>query len=146
MDKLRLEVGSADYLRAASCYIRMNVFVLERKLDIRDEFDQNDKEETIYSVLFDGTVPVATARFLPLTKNAARITRVATLKNYRGKQLGSKVIKGLERVAVVSGFKKILIHSELTAAGFYEKLGYVRTGTVYKEDGVSCTTLSKNLS
>ena len=52
MEKVSLEVGTAVYLRAASSYIRMQVFVLEKSLALSDEFDQNDTPDTIYAVLF----------------------------------------------------------------------------------------------
>lgn len=145
MDNLKLEVGNAAYLRAASSFIRMQVFVLERSLALADEFDQNDTSDTIYSVLFDGAVPVATARLLGGEDKVARIGRVATLKEYRGKQLGRQVVKALEDVALEQQAKQLLIHAELTAAGFYEKLGYLKIGEPYEEDGVSCITLEKRI-
>lgn len=145
MEDLRLEVGTAVHLRAASSYIRMRVFVLEKSLALTDEFDQNDTAETIYSVLFDGNLPVATARLLFETDEVARIGRVATLKEYRGKQLGSRVVKALEALARKKQIKQIVIHAELTAAEFYENLGYLRVGQPYEEDGVPCITLDKGL-
>lgn len=145
MDNLRLEVGNAAYLRAASSYIRMQVFVLERSLALTDEFDQNDTPDTVYSVLFDDTLPVATARFIMDEDEVARIGRVATLKEYRGKQLGSQVVMALEEVAKQKQAKQILIHAELTAAGFYENLGYLRVGKPFDEDGVPCITLEKRI-
>ena len=64
MDNLSIEVGNGVHLRAASSYIRLQVFVLERSLALSDEFDQKDQSDTIYSVLFEEALPVVTARFL----------------------------------------------------------------------------------
>lgn len=58
MDNLSIEVGNGVHLRAASSYIRLQVFVLERSLALSDEFDQKDQSDTIYSVLFDEALPV----------------------------------------------------------------------------------------
>lgn len=143
MEKVSLEVGTAVYLRAASSYIRMQVFVLEKSLALSDEFDQNDTPDTIYAVLYAGTLPIATARLLQESNRVARIGRVATLKEYRGKQLGSQVVTALEVLAEEKGVEQILIHAELTAAKFYENLGYTRIGDPYDEDGVPCITLEK---
>lgn len=145
MNNYRLEVGNSSYLRAASCYIRMNVFVLERNLLIADEFDNNDNSDTIYSVIFDGNQPIATARFLPVDGVLVRITRVATLKNYRGQHLGARVVSSLEKLSRTKKFNKILIHSEVSASTFYQKIGYMIEGDVYIEDGVECVTLVKVL-
>ncbi|MGM0300883.1 hypothetical protein IGI66_000466 [Enterococcus sp. AZ048] len=145
MTKVRIEVGNAGYLRAASCFIRMEVFVRERALAMTDEFDQNDTPDTVYSVLFLEDLPVATARFLLDEEGTARIGRVATQKDYRGKQLGRQAVTALEIFAKEKQTKQVLIHAELTAAAFYEQLGYVRMGERYEEDGVPCITLVKKL-
>lgn len=145
MTDLKLEVGNAAYLRAASSYIRMQVFVLERSLALEAEFDQKDTPDTIYSVVFAGSLPVATARLLRESEETARIGRVATLKAYRGKELDSRAVKALETLAEKKRFKQIVIHAELTASKFYEQLGYLKVGKTYEEDGVSCITLNKKL-
>ena len=143
MADLRLEIGSANYLRAASSYVRMQVFILERNLSLADEFDRNDTLATIYSVLFDGSRPVATARLLTEAKDVARIGRVATIAEYRGNHLGSQVVKALEKAAKQKRYNQILIHGDLSAAAFYESLVYLKRGEPYEEDGVSCITLVK---
>ncbi|MEQ7194773.1 GNAT family N-acetyltransferase [Enterococcus avium] len=143
MDNLSIEVGNGVHLRATSSYIRLQVFVLERSLALSDEFDQKDQSDTIYSVLFEEALPVATARFLQEDERVARIGRVATLKDYRGKQLGSRVVNSLEALAKEKQIERLLIHAEITAAGFYEGLGYCSVGKPYDEDGVPCITLEK---
>lgn len=35
MKNLAIKVSNVNYLRAASCYVRMTVFVLERNLELR---------------------------------------------------------------------------------------------------------------
>lgn len=145
MSDVRMEVGCETHLRAASCYIRMKVFVIERSLALKEEFDQNDTPETVYSVLFVGDLPVATARYLSEDHETARIGRVATQSDYRGQQLGSQVVTALETYAKHEKKTQVLIHAEATAALFYEKLGYVQVGEQYEEDGVPCMTLVKKL-
>lgn len=88
---------------------------------------------------------MVTARFLQEDERVARIGRVATLKDYRGKQLGSRVVNSLEALAKEKQIERLLIHAELTAAGFYEGLGYCSAGKPYDEDGVPCITLEKQL-
>lgn len=62
-----------------------------------------------------------------------------------GQKLGTEVIRSLEKIAQKQEFKKILVHSELTAATFYETLGYIRNGNIYQEDGVDCINLIKSI-
>ncbi|MGT2757474.1 GNAT family N-acetyltransferase [Streptococcus ovuberis] len=138
-------VGSAPFQRAASLYIRFQVFVLDKKIAMTDEFDENDEAGTTYAVVYDHNQPLATGRFLPETDTCARLTRIATLASYRGQGYGTLVIKALENHARREGFKELVIHSELMAKSFYEGLGYVAFGPRYLEDGEPCQSLKKQL-
>lgn len=143
---VRLIVGNQAFQKAASPYIRFSVFVLERKIKMEDEFDANDKCKTIYAVLYDGDQPVSTGRFLPETAEEARLTRIATLKDYRGKGYGAKVVQALEQYARAEGYTRLVIHAELTAKSFYESIGYQPFGHEYEEDGELCQSLAKEWS
>lgn len=141
----RLLIGAEDWQRAAACYVRFKVFVLERRIKMEDEFDHLDIPERVYAVVYVGKEPVSTGRFVPETDTTARLTRIATLKEHRGKQYGRQVIQALEDHARQNGFKTLYIHSELTAKTFYEELGYKPCSEVYEEDGELCQSLQKDL-
>ncbi|WP_086350878.1 GNAT family N-acetyltransferase [Candidatus Enterococcus clewellii] len=145
MDSFSFVLNNTPWQRAASCFVRMTVFVLERHIPIQDEFDENDGDGTTYAVAYEGELPVATARFTKVADGFAKITRVATIKDYRGYHLGSKLIQLMEEYAASEGIEKLDIHSELTAVEFYKKNGYVLSSEVYLEDGVECQTLTKTI-
>ncbi|MGT2911219.1 GNAT family N-acetyltransferase [Streptococcus cameli] len=138
-------VGSQPFQRAASIYVRFSVFVLERDIALSDEFDAHDEKGTVYAVVYEGVKPVSVGRFLPETRKKARLTRIATLKKYRGMGYASKVLQALEEHAYQKGYTTIIIHSELVAKPFYEKHGYQAFGEVYEEDGEICQSLRKKL-
>ncbi len=138
-------VGSQEWQRAASLSVRYQVFVVEGKIDRADEFDQYDEKGRIYANLFLDGKPVSTGRFLPENNETARLTRIATLSPYRGNGYGSKIIAALEEYAREAGFRRVIIHAELTAKTFYEELGYQAFSEVYQEDGQDCQSLTKEL-
>lgn len=142
---MKIITGNQDFQRAASCFIRMSVFVLERTIPIEEEFDEHDLPETVYTVVYDGKLPVSTGRYIQENPTTARLTRIATLKEYRGQQLGSQVIQALENYALTQDIQKCIIHAEMSALPFYKKLGYVPISDIYEEDGVPCQTLEKQL-
>lgn len=123
----------------------MQVFVLERSISLKDEFDGDDHDGAIYVVVYDQEKPVATGRFIQVDGQTVRPGRIAVLKDYRSKGLGELVINELETYARKQGCNASIIHGELSAAGFYEKLGYMRDSDIYDEDGVPCVTLTKTL-
>ena len=93
----------------------MRVFVLERGIAIADEFDRNDVPGVTYVVIYDGDEPVATGRFLREDEDSGRLTRIATLADYRGQHLGSQVVTALERFAQNQHVRHLEIHAEATA-------------------------------
>lgn len=142
---LIVHIGSEKWHQAAAYFVRMKVFVLERDIAIQDEFDSEDHDEAVYVVLYDNDKPVATGRFIQMDEGTVRPGRIAVLNDYRGKGLGERVVKELEAYARTRGCKTSEIHGEMSAAPFYEKLGYTREGETYLEDGVPCITLKKVL-
>lgn len=108
---MKLLVNHLPYQRAASLYIRFSVFVIERNIKMEEEFDDNDEQDTIYAVLYDGKQPVSTGRFLPETQTEARLTRIAALKGYRGNGYGTKIIIALENYAKENGYHYLTIHA-----------------------------------
>ncbi|MGC6767882.1 GNAT family N-acetyltransferase [Enterococcus sp. LJL128] len=144
-EEMVLTLGSQPWQRAASCFVRMNVFVLEKGMQPELEFDAFDLPDTVYAVISAGYQPIATGRFIKETDDIARLTRIATLSDYRGQQLGTQIVRGLEEYAKQLDIKKTLIHAEAEAVPFYEKIGYQLISEVYYEDGVPCQTLSRDL-
>lgn len=138
-------IGKEKWNRAAALYVRMEVFVMERGIPLKEEFDSEDHDETIYVVIYDGEKPVATGRYKQIDEDTIRPGRIAVLKEYRKKGLGAVVVKELEALGEISGCKMSVIHGELSAVKFYEKLGYTKGTDVYYEDGVPCATLGKQL-
>lgn len=140
---MTVKVGPDPYLRAASAYIRYQVFVLERGIPAAEEFDAHDLPQTVYAVAFAGDHPLATARLLNASDNQVRITRVATLKTARGKSYGRQVVEALEQEIKAQNYKSIEIHAETDAIPFYEKLGYQINSEIYYEDGQPCQSVIK---
>lgn len=142
---MNIHIGNEKWNQAAAYYVRMQVFVLERNIALRDEFDSDDHDATIYVGVYDDEKPVATGRFIMTDAHTVRPGRIAVLKEYRNRRLGEIIITELEKYVQLKGCRLSVIHGELSAAGFYEKLGYLREPDIYEEDGVPCVTLKKKL-
>lgn len=48
--------------------------------------------------------------------------------DYQGLGIGAKLLRGIEAFAVSNGINQLEVNSSLTAADFYERRGYKRTG------------------
>lgn len=122
--------------------IRVEVFVDEQGFS--EEFDSDDKNAIHFVGYSDGKA-VATSRVLTLGDNKYLIGRIAVIKVFRGKGFGSLIVKAAEEHIKSIGGKAILIHSQLQAADFYEKLGYVKTGETDIEEGCPHCMMLKQL-
>lgn len=106
--------------------IRQSVFVKEQ--GFQNEFDEIDKHAK-HIVLYDNDIPVATCRFFE-SESAGNylIGRIAVIKQYRGKNLGSFILKCAEAEIEKCGGKCIFLHAQIGAVKFYEKNGYKQYG------------------
>lgn len=103
-------------------FVRQTVFVDEQ--GFKDEFDEIDKT-AVHLVAYDGNKPIAVCRFFWSDERASYlIGRLAVMKEYRGLQLGAKMIAKAEELIKEKGGKEVQLHSQKRATGFYEKQGY----------------------
>ena len=111
--------------------IRIQVFVEEQ--GFVQEIDGLD-DEAWHLVIYDGAAPVATARAFLDDAGVCKIGRVAVLPAYRGQHLGERLMLRLEAEMQKLGAKQFKVSAQVRAAGFYEKLGYVRRGEEYLDE------------
>lgn len=114
--------------------IRQKVFVEEQ--GFRDEFDEIDSAAA-HIVLFDeNDLPVATCRVFPdETADSYILGRLAVIKEYRGKNIGSAVVKEAEQYVRNRNGKCISLHAQCRAADFYRKSGFAQYGDIEDEQG-----------
>ncbi|MBR6101047.1 MAG: GNAT family N-acetyltransferase [Ruminococcus sp.] len=143
-----IEVIRAEetWQQAGAYYVRIQGMARQHGITLRREFDSHDTPETKYIVLTDGIFPVATCRYYPLGEGAAMIGRVVVLPEYRGKGLGSRVIREAEVWLTEQGYSKAVVESRDSAVGFYEKLGYAVTDeSIIHGDTFDCIRMEKEL-
>lgn len=110
--------------------IRENVFIYEQEFE--NEFDDIDTQ-AVHCVVYDGGFPVATGRMFN-ENGQAHIGRIAVVKAYRGKKIGSAVVSTLEDYAKTHGYKETVLSAQVRAKQFYYKLGYNEFGEEYLDE------------
>lgn len=142
---MKIHIGNEIWNKAAAFYVRMSVFVLERNMKLEEEFDEQDRSSLVYVVIYENKQPVSTGRYELLDDATIRIERIATLKEYRGQNLGRTVIQTLEKIGLKKGCTQAVIHSEQSAASFYREIGYTTASEEFYENEVPCVLLKKDL-
>ena len=113
--------------------IRQKVFVDEQGFTV--EFDEKD-EIAVHLVIFDDVTPIATCRiFKDYEQDFYVLGRLAVLKEYRGKKLGSVLLSEAKKYIKEKGGKCIVLHAQQRVVDFYKKSGFAEFGDVeYDED------------
>lgn len=125
--------------------IRMQVFVKEQGFSKDLELDEFEKVAKHLVGFVNGRMAATSRYFYSERHKAFLISRIAVLKEYRGKGLGGDIVKAAEEKIKEDGGKTAVIHAQLRVKGFYESLGYEAYGEVDLEESVEHIMMKKAL-
>ncbi len=108
--------------------IRQVVFTEEQGVSPDIEFDGKDST-ALHVLAFNDGKAVATGRML----SDGHIGRIAVLKAFRNKGIGSKVIKALVNQASQLGYTRVCLNAQSQAVSFYQLLGFQVVGEAFIE-------------
>lgn len=134
---------STIYLDAVK--IRHQVFMLEQGVPSEIEIDKYEAA-CIHFVLYgDNNEAIATCRLLPLGKGVMKLQRMAVQKNYRGHDYGRLLVEAAEDFSKDLGCNSITLGAQITAIGFYERMGYVKEGEMFLDAKIEHFQMNKSL-
>ncbi len=132
-----LHDASTDEIDARTLYrilaLRSRVFVVEQECAYLD-IDGRDLEPGARQLWVerDGEV-LATLRLLREPDGSGRIGRVVTAPHARGTGLAAEL---MNRALELAGPVDVVLDAQSHLAGWYERLGFVRDGAEFVEDGI----------
>ena len=124
--------------------IRIAVFVNEQGVPLQDELDSHEDEAEHVLAYDDNDTPVGAGRWR-VVDGAAKLERICLLPAYRKSGLGRLLVGAMEASARAQSLPKALLHGQVQAAPFYEKLGYQRVSEPFNEDGILHVIMTKEL-
>lgn len=147
MERYQIIRAEEEWQRAGAYSVRVQGMNRQYHISLREEFDEHDKDGTKYIVLLDDEYPVGTCRFYECSADSVILGRMVVLPEYRGRNLGRKVVDAAEQWIAELGYKEIIIDSRIEAVQFYEKLGYERDDDKVKKSGnFDCIRMCKHLN
>lgn len=124
--------------------IRRRVFIEEQHVPEEIELDEDDRLAFHALAFLDG-VPVGTGRMVFHGDDEVKIGRMAVRSDLRGSGIGREILLFLMNEARARGFKKAVLHAQMTAEGFYLKCGYRPIGGVFDEAGIAHRKMEREL-
>jgi len=128
---LRIELLPWESARAHAMPIRYAVFVEEQGVPVEMELDEHDAA-SLHALAYDGAAVVGTGRLLP----DAHIGRMAVRKEFRGRGVGSALLKKLCEAARQRGDREVVLSAQVHALEFYRAHGFEAYGAVYQDAGI----------
>lgn len=127
-----LTSGTWDELGALARPVREAVFVAEQGVPLALEWDEFDAVSRHVIARDSNGEVIGTGRLLP----DGHIGRMAVLAAWRGKHVGRALMERLIAEAAQQKLQPLLLHAQVQAVGFYEKLGFVAENAAFMEAGI----------
>jgi predicted GNAT family N-acyltransferase len=136
----KIEVLPWEEARVHAAPIRFSVFVEEQCVPLEIELDAIDAQ-CVHAVVFEDQTAVATGRLLP----DGHIGRMAVLKAWRGRGIGSLLLGKLVELARARGEREVMLSAQAHAVAFYRAHGFVEEGAEYLEAGIRHQAMRRKL-
>jgi predicted GNAT family N-acyltransferase len=121
--------------------IRTMVFVIEQKIPVELEFDEEDMNCRHFIARTADGAPIGTGRLSP----EGKIGRLAVLAEWRGQGVGTSILRILIENAHSLGLRKVTAEAQLRALGIYQKFGFKPLGEAFIAVGIPHQTVELNL-
>ena len=122
--------------------VREKVFVEEQGVPRELEWDEWD-ERSEHAVAHDSKGrAIGTARLLP----DGRIGRMAVLVEWRRRGVGTALLGALIALARERSMRRVTLHAQTHAAGFYRRFGFSERGGEFSEAGIPHVEMALELS
>jgi predicted GNAT family N-acyltransferase len=120
----------------AAFALRFAVFVEEQGVAPELELDALETNPTHLVAREDGAV-VGTLRWREVTPGVGKVERVAVRRDRRGQGVGVLLMEAVLAELAAAGLREAVLHAQVTARAFYERLGFRAEGEPFEEDGIA---------
>ncbi len=122
---------------------RLEIFMLEQRIICQD-LDNVDYVSSHYFFMESNRVIAYLRAYEGDSEDVLMMGRVLTLDHKKG--IGRELMtKTIEHIKATTSYKKISLHAQKSAIGFYEKMGFLITSPEFLEEGVVHVTMERVL-
>jgi predicted GNAT family N-acyltransferase len=117
--------------------IRRRVFIEEQKVSEDLEWEDDSSEAKLCHLLVQcKEQAIACARIALTGSNAGKISRMAVLASHRGQNIGKQLLQACVQRGLQHQLDSISLNAQLSAEGFYNKLGFISEGDIFLDAGI----------
>ena len=105
-----------------------------------------DDEEGIHFGLFDENKLISVVSWFRRNEEAAQFRKMATLEEYRNSGYGTLLLRYIIDFSEFENIGTLWCNARVSAASFYERLGFKETGEHFTRNEISYVTMTLCLS
>ena len=121
---------------------RTEIFLLEQRIICQD-LDNKDYD-CLHCFFVENERVIAYLRACGSGEGVVTIGRVLTLEHKKG--LGSELMrKSIDAIKEQFDCKRIIVHAQKQAVGFYEKMGFLKVSHEFLEEGIPHLTMEMKI-
>src|SRR6478752_7605792 len=137
-----IDHGTAEYYHM----IKLRDDILRKPLGLSFASDELDKEKNnLHIAAYEDDQMLGCCMLVEEEPQTVRLRQMAVMNDLQGKGIGRALMQFAENLARDRGYKKITMHARKNALGFYEKMGYKKTGTEFEEITIPHIVMEKEL-
>jgi len=137
-----IDHGSTQYRQMIK--LRDDILRKPLGLSFTDEELEVEKDYLLIGAFEDDKM-LACCMLVEENPKTVRLRQMAVLNDLQGKGIGKALMIFAENLARDHGYHKITMHARKNAIGFYEKMGYTKTGEQFEEITIPHYLMEKKL-
>ena len=137
-----IDHGSAQY----QLMLKLRDDILRKPLGLSFTNEELEIEKDYLLIgAFEDDKMLACCMLVEENPKTIRLRQMAVLNDLQGKGIGKALMIFAENLARDRGYQKITMHARKNALGFYEKMGYIKTGEEFVEITIPHYLMEKKL-
>ena len=137
-----IDHGSAQYQQM----LKLRDDILRKPLGLSFTKEELEIEKDYLLIgAFEDDKMLACCMLVEEKSKTIRLRQMAVLNDLQGKGIGKALMIFAENLARDRGYNKITMHARKNALGFYEKMGYKKTGEEFEEITIPHYLMEKKL-
>ncbi len=144
MSEFSYKLISNDRELESAFEVRRQVFVEEQGISEDLELDEYD-QEALHMVVIGEKMIIGTARVRFLVSGQAKLERMAVLKHFRRRGIGSGIISFLTEELRNRQIKQVVLHAQYAVVVFYMSCGFEELGLPFWEAGIKHIKMHRSI-
>jgi len=137
-----IDHGTEEYQKM----VKLRDEILRKPLGLHFTPEELEKEKSnLHIAAYEDDQMLGCCMLVEEEPQTVRLRQMAVINDLQGKGIGRALMQFAENLARDRGYRRITMHARKDASGFYEKMGYRKSGTEFEEITIPHYVMEKEL-